>query len=425
MTEISLYDYEKKYKVTLRALERSSVSERNKALIKEFLNDCTIGWGGKKLKLPTIIKYLSNLYAIAKILEKDFNYITKEDIKRILVAIDSDSRKKEWTRYAYRIALRKFVKWLREEHGYPSDYPNAEYLTKILPLIKYPEEVSKIKVGKVNKIKPREEIPTQDEMRFLREASLNSRDKAYFAVSEELGPRIGGIGTRKIKHVEFDDLGAKIYIHDKTMRGEPVQLVWSASYLREWRESHPFKHNPEAPLWINFTVPSKPVPLDYYGFRRMLQRTIKRHNLRAEANGLPKITRRIHTHAFRYFAQIRDELEGVPRSVQRKQRGWSVGSNMPDKYAAIVNSDVEEYFRKKYGLSGNENNNKPLTCPRCKEVNAIGNVYCRRCGLPLNEEAKKYDAIIDDLIEKIILDPELSQRLRGKILELKSGGAAE
>ncbi|MDI6655266.1 MAG: site-specific integrase, partial [Candidatus Hydrothermarchaeota archaeon] len=321
--------------------------------------------------------------------------------KRILVVIDSDSTKKEWTRRAYRIALRKFVKWLREEHGYPKDYPDAKRLTKILPLIKYPDEVLKIKVGKVNKLKPRDEIPTQEEMRFLREASLNSRDKAYFAVSEELGPRIGGIGTRKIKHVEFDDLGAKIYMEDKTMEGEPVQLVWSASYLREWWESHPFKHDPEAPLWINFTIPDRAVPLDYYGFRRMIQRTIKRHNQRADANGLPKIIRRIHTHAFRYFAQIRDELEGVPRSVQRKQRGWSVDSNMPDKYAAIVNSDVEEYFRKRYGLSGNENNHKPLACSRCKEVNAVGNIYCRRCGLPLNEKAKKYDGVIDDLIEKI------------------------
>ncbi len=36
-------------RVALRALERSSTSERNKTLIKEFLNDCAIGWGGKKL----------------------------------------------------------------------------------------------------------------------------------------------------------------------------------------------------------------------------------------------------------------------------------------------------------------------------------------------------------------------------------------
>lgn len=290
MAEIELYDYERRYKSDLRALERSSISDKNKALIKEFLNDCTIGWGGKKLKLPTIIKYLSNLRTIAGILGKYFDYIGKEDVKRIIFVIDSDKKKGEWARRDYRMALRKFIKWLREEHGYPDDYPNAEHLTKILPLLKYPDEVIKLKVGKINKIKPREEIPTQEEMRFLREASLNSRDKAYFAVSEELGPRIGGIGTRKIKHVAFDDLGAKIYIHDKTMRGEPVQLVWSASYLREWLESHPFKQSPEAPLWINFTVPDKPVPLDYYGFKRMIERTIKRHNQRADANGLPKIS---------------------------------------------------------------------------------------------------------------------------------------
>ncbi|MDI6655680.1 MAG: hypothetical protein QME59_07360, partial [Candidatus Hydrothermarchaeota archaeon] len=85
MAEIDLYDHERKYKSGLKTLDENSITERNKALIKEFLNDCSIGWGGKKLKLPTIIKYLSNLHTIAEILGKDFGYIGKEDIKRILV----------------------------------------------------------------------------------------------------------------------------------------------------------------------------------------------------------------------------------------------------------------------------------------------------------------------------------------------------
>ncbi len=424
MAEIDILNSEKKYENAVRRLKESSISQRNKELILRFANDCLIGWGGKKLKKIRVLKYLILLRTLAEILGKDLDYIATEDVKRLISEIDSDPDKGEWAQHDYRIALRKFVKWLREEHGYPGDYSNAEHLTKILPLIKYPGEVSKIKIKNPDKTKPREEIPTQEEMRFLREASLNARDKALFAVWEEIGPRIGGLGSRQIKHVEFDELGALLYMKDKTMKGEPIRLISSASYLRDWYESHPFKHDPEAPLWINLERLPECEALDYEGFCSMIQRTVKRHNRRAEKFGLPKITRRIHSHAFRYFAQIRDELEGVPRSVQKKQRGWSVSSNMPDKYAAIVNSDVEEYFRKRYGLNGNENNNKPLTCPRCKEVNAVGNIYCRRCGLPLNEKARKYDSVIDDLIEKIILDPELSQRLREKLVELKSGGEA-
>ncbi|MFH1774717.1 MAG: hypothetical protein ABH874_07155 [Methanobacteriota archaeon] len=426
MAEIDIFNSERRYENAVKRLKESGISQRNKELILGFANDCLIGWGGVKIKKLRAVKYICLLKVLAEILEKEFDYVDKEDVKRLLHSIDSDSRKGDWVQHDYRIALRKFVKWLREEHGYPKDYPNGKYLTKILPLIKYPEEVSKVKVKNVDKIKPREEIPTQEETRYLREAAINARDKAFFAVSEELGPRIGGIGTRKIKHVSFDDLGAKIYMQDKTMKGEPTRLISSASYLRDWLEAHPFKHDPEAPLWINLERLPKCEALDYAGFRSMIRRTVKRHNTRAEKFGLPKITRRIHSHGFRYFAQIRDELEGVPRSVQKKQRGWSTDSNQPDRYAAIVTKDVDEYYRKKFGLNGSDNNSdKPIPCPRCKEVNFPKTLYCKRCGLPLDEKARKYDTVIDDLIEQIILDPELSQRLREKLLELKSGGENE
>ncbi|MBI5252805.1 MAG: hypothetical protein HY930_00160 [Euryarchaeota archaeon] len=54
MAEIELYEHEKKYKSSLKTLEESSTSERNKILIKEFLNDCTIGWGERSLGKPDL-----------------------------------------------------------------------------------------------------------------------------------------------------------------------------------------------------------------------------------------------------------------------------------------------------------------------------------------------------------------------------------
>src|SRR3990170_6417326 len=55
-------------------------------------------------------------------------------------------------------------------------------------------------------------------------------------------------------------------MYDKTMRGEPVRFVSSASYLRIWLDNHPFKNDPEAPVWIDLEktaygpVPSAPFP---------------------------------------------------------------------------------------------------------------------------------------------------------------------
>jgi hypothetical protein len=102
----------------------------------------------------------------------------------------------------------------------------------------------------------------------------------------------------------------------------------------------------------------------------MIKRTVERHNKRSDNLGLPKITKRIHSHLFRYHAQTRDELDGVPRSIMCKQRGWKTDSKQPERYARIVTKDVDSYYAKKFGISGGEikEQPKPGRCPRCKEV---------------------------------------------------------
>jgi len=155
----------------------------------------------------------------------------------------------------------------------------------------------------------------------------------------------------------------------------------------------------------------------------MLIRLVKKHNKTAPHNGLPKITRRIHLYGFRYFAQIRDELEGVPRSVQIKQRGWSPTSRMPDRYARILAKDVEEYLKKKLGLAdgnGNGNGNgKPRICPRCREPLEEGRNFCRRCGLPLNEKARQADEALMEIVSYILSKPELTEKLLNRINNLE------
>jgi hypothetical protein len=276
-----------------------------------------------------------------------------------------------------------------------------------------------MKVNRPQKLKAGEDIPTSEEMQYLSDASINPRDKAFFEMAREVGIRIGGIGSRQIKHVSFDELGAKVTMYDKTMRGEPVRFISSASYLRIWLDSHPFRNDPEAPLWVDLEKTARgAVPLDYSGFRAMIQRAVERHNKRAERLGLPKITKRIHTHLFRYHAQTRDELEGVPRAIMCKQRGWKPDSKQPERYARIVTKDVDSYYAKRFGLNGKEIKEppKPGRCPRCKEVNAPGAGYCYKCGLPLSQKAENVEQQVQNMIETLLIDPEIHRMLREKLL---------
>jgi hypothetical protein len=265
--------------------------------------------------------------------------------------------------------------WLRDEYTYPEGYPDRDAQLRVLPLLRYPPEVNKIRVASWHGGPSAEEIPTDEEMEALVEAAINPRDRAYLAVSKELGPRIGGIS--------FDEFGARVSMSDKTMDGEPVRLVESASYLRQWIEAHPFRDDPEAPLWVDLAKMGKrAVPLTYAAFRGIIARAVERHN---RLHPDRRISKRLRTHLFRYYAQTRDERDGVPRSVQCRQRGWKADSRQPDRYARLVSRDVDEYYARRYGLAKKEGEDrKPRRCPRCREVNPPRAAYCLRCGLPLN-----------------------------------------
>jgi hypothetical protein len=83
-------------------------------------------------------------------------------------------------------------------------------------------------------------------------------------------------------------------------------------FLRQWMDKHPFKNNPEAPLWLDLSKLPNCVALDYDCFRAILRRLVNRHNNKAKKNGQPLIDKKITTHLFRYYAQTRDEKQGMP-----------------------------------------------------------------------------------------------------------------
>ena len=404
---IEIYQTEKSLKNALKSIENLQIPERNKELIQEFVDNALVGWNGEKLSKKSVLKYISVLKQIALILgEKEFDYVTTVDIKKILWIIDDNTKKGEWAQYDFRILIRRYITWLREEH--------LKALSMIkLGVLRYAFEVLKIKIKQPDKLRDRNTIPSKEYITYMREAAINPRDRALLTIMENVGSRIGGLGTRQIQHVEFDDLGAKIYMSDKTLRGEPVRLTWSAAFLREWIGVHPYRNDMETPLWINMqkNVEKKPVPLDYKGLRGIVKRAILRHNIRAKENGLPEIPRDYGMHAFRYYAQIRDELNGVPRSVQIRQRGWTYNSEMPSRYARLVSKDVDEFYRKKLGISDIGEEEQPYPCPRCREINLPKSRFCQRCGMPLTKESMKYKDEITTLALRMLKDPELNKEI--------------
>jgi hypothetical protein len=395
--KIDIHNFEKKFKRELELIQKAEISEHNRQLLLEWKDNLSTK---EKLKKPRVIKLLSHVRHIAQLaykdkeLNKDFEFYTDKEIGQIYSMIDADPNKGEWAEHDYRRAFNKFMLWLRDTKGYPKGYrlvvKGREYerneLTKLLLITGRPPEISGFKAKKPKKLKDANQIPIKRHLRYLREAAANPRDKAYFAGSEELGPRIGGWGSRKIKHIMFDELGVKVIMNDKTMNGEPVRLIDAAPFIRNWLENHPFRDDPEAPLWVDLHYTDRPVPLSYAGFRAIIRRATDRHNKKAEKDPtLEKIPRYYSTHDFRYYAETRDQLEGIPEGVRKKQRGWSETSRQPAIYGRLLTKDVDQAWAKRCGIKKDEEEKKePKRCVQCNYVNPSTATFCMQCRAPLD-----------------------------------------
>lgn len=82
------------------------------------------------------------------------------------------------------------------------------------------------------------------------EACRYSRDKALVAVLVDSGIRVGALASCRIKHVEFNQYDATIYLSktgqtNKTTPAKGIPLTWSIGHLNQCLSVHPFKDEPE------------------------------------------------------------------------------------------------------------------------------------------------------------------------------------
>jgi hypothetical protein len=185
------------------------------------------------LSKPRVIYYLGKLIMIGGWLQKDFGKATKADIERVMRNVNSMDYT-EWTKKDYRVALKKFYRWLRgiEEPGV------------------YPPEVSWIKTDvSTDRQDLPNNLPDETDVKKMIEVADQSRDKALIASLYESGCRVGEIASLRIGHVNFDEYGAYMVVKGKT-GSRRIRLVFSAPILASWINVHPDKENPDAPLWV-------------------------------------------------------------------------------------------------------------------------------------------------------------------------------
>lgn len=372
---LDIYDYDLRIRQTKKLIyDDERISKQDRELIEDYDKSMI----RESLAKATRLKHLQVLLNLSRLLPVSWEKTTKRDIENIVTKIVetySDNGQESHSSRDHKKILRIFFRWYKLG---TRDHNAGD-----------PEETKSIHLKFVKEKVSREDLITQAELdRLLYACNGNLRDKALIHCHAEAGTRPGEILNMKIKHVKFDQYGAIIQVDGKTVP-HPKRLIRSVPDLSAWLNAHPFRNNPEAPLWINLGDAKRGQPLTSPAARRVLQRRC----------AIARIEKRVWLNLFRH-TEATDTAKYMTEAQMRKRHGWSQNSRMPGKYVHLINQDVDEAILSHHGvLKDGEKERPPVPkrCQICETYNSPESEMCGKCGRPLNLEAATK---VDDAVEQ-------------------------
>ena len=396
MTPQTKFNYPKNVKTRRDSLLADmEISERSKALILKFVDrSISDGVGSRRIE-----KYFGQLKKIYEMLGKDFDKARKKDIVRIVGLIATNPEYQEWTKWSYRVMIKKLWKWLRYEGGK-----------------KYPPEVDWIKsrLGKC-RMKAPEDILNKEELEDIINLCENDRDRCLIAMLYDSGARIGEILGIKLKDItDGHPLTTVLVNAEKTGDRRRIPLYESIPYLVRWRENHPNKR-PESHLFVNFER--------YIGLPMIYQSVTK---LFKRINDKYDGGKNIYPHLFRH-SRATELANHLTESQMNEFFGWRMGSKMASVYIHLSGRDIDNALLNYYGIAqDHEKKIKKLEtriCERCKEKNLPSSKLCCNCGMPFDADAlieqnRKIDMLVNLLEKKDVFEKLIDARLEERLNEM-------
>ena len=93
----------------------------------------------------------------------------------------------------------------------------------------------------------------------------------------------------------------------------------------------------------------------------------------------------------RRHSALTDKSKILKEHVLRQHAGWSVRSNMPQKYIHYFGNESSESLLEAYGILPKDDNLldalRPKQCPNCNEPNKPDSKFCVKCRMVLTYDA--------------------------------------
>jgi len=389
---MDIHNYKKQLERQLElAKKQENISQENKNKIVEF-SDYLLSEG---IGVAKIGRYLIDLRKFAVMLNKPFEDATEQDIRKIVASIEQGELAPE-SKKSFKVLIRKlyrFIKGVTEKGVYP---PEVKWIS-----IRIPKNHNKLP----------EEVLNEKEITLMIRSCGNLRDKTLISVLYESGCRISEIANLKIKHISFEEYGARLVVSGKTgMR--KILVIQSAPFLQSWLNIHPQNNNPEAYLWIS----SKGNLISYTRICYLLKAISKQCG----------ITKRIYPHLFRH-SRATYLANKMSEAAMKSYFGWGADSKMCGIYIHMSGELTDEAILKASGIEIKEEKKHSLTqqqkCLRCGHMNEFSNLCCGKCGLilskelaeeKLNEDIERQQA--NEIMQKLMQDKEVLELIKKKLI---------
>jgi len=341
----------------------------------------------KGVTINTLRNYARGLLWCGKAIKKPFEKMTKNDLIKYFASI----KDKKGVTYSNKIILRVFFKWL-----YPQKNPKE-----------FPEIVSWITIPRKNYDSfDDKEILTPQDIKKLVDNARCFRDKVLILVLFDSAARVSEVLGTRFKDYTINEHGVNMFIPSSKTRKRNIQLIESAPDVIAYLNQHPFKNNPNSPMFYKDRPRGE--ALGEKGARAILKKIKKKIGL----------TKKTNPHWLRH-SKLTFESQDLTDSQLKIYAGWSKTSTMTARYIHLKDSDVTKIRLMKKGIldaDGDDVKDKSLdvkVCPRCKEKNTFSDEHCRKCWIPLNRKAyqemiKASDKITEESIKrKLPIDKEL------------------
>jgi integrase/recombinase XerD len=379
-----LYDYEFALRNSEKLLNQDpKIREADRKLVQAFMRHIK----AQGVSIGRQAKYVNHLRRSAQLIPVPFSKAKRGDIEELITRLTDfewfvkrkDGTIARRTRYSaetmadYRMVIKRFMKFVR--------YGDTDKETP------FPDEVRWIRTTVKLSDKQEPEFFNDEEAEAMIRAATSLRDKALLSLWAEVGGRPSEILLLKVGDVQFDDVGAIVHITKGKTGSRTLRIISSARHLAAHMETHPFKGDPDAPMWLTTCSNRLNQPLSWEGMSRMIKITAKRAGIKK---------RRVHGYMFRHGSATRN-AKYLTDSELKRMYGWSMASRMPAVYIHLSAADLDQKYQQVYGAGRHIEPPKPTfaptICPRCGEKAALGMLYCPKCATPLDRTERAKMAI--------------------------------